>query len=161
ARIVRGASRIRGKLVASRDIEAVLQAAMAAAPAPQLSFIHVEPLRYFVDDGAPLSDPTGQAGKMLSVEACVVAAPTDALNALKSCVLQAGGEVEEIMAAPFAAGLSALTPEEREAGALVLDLGAGSLGVAVFAGEGLVHAETVASGGVRLTRDLAQKLQTT
>ena len=161
SRIVRGAARVRGKVVANRDIEAVLQAAMAAAPAPQLTFLHVEPLRYFLDDGAPLADPTGQICKMLSVEACVVTAPTDALNALKSCIHQAGAEVDEIMAAPFAGALSALTPEEREAGALVLDLGAGALGISVFAGEGLVHAETVACGGVRLTRDLALKLQTT
>ena len=48
-----------------------------------------------------------------------------------------------------------LTPEEREEGALLVDLGAGSIGVAAFAGEGLVHCETIAAGGVRLTRDLA------
>jgi cell division protein FtsA len=54
-----------------------------------------------------------------------------------------------------------LSAEEREAGALVLDLGAGSIGIAAYAGEGLVHAETIQAGGVRLTRDLALKLQTT
>src|SRR5690349_7689230 len=52
AKIVRGACRIKGKIVGNRDIENVLQAAMAAAPAPQLSFLHVEPLRYFVDGDA-------------------------------------------------------------------------------------------------------------
>jgi cell division protein FtsA len=33
--------------------------------------------------------------------------------------------------------------------------------MAAFAGEGLVHCETIAAGGVRLTRDLATKLETT
>ncbi len=161
ARVVRGAARIRSKTVTGRDIEAVIQAAMAAAPTPQLSFLHVEPLRYFVDDGAPTADPSGAAGKMLAVEACVVTAPTEALNALKGCIRQAGADVEDIMASPYASGISALTPEERAAGALILDLGAGAIGMAAFAAEGLVHAETAASGGVRLTRDLALKLETT
>jgi cell division protein FtsA len=98
---------------------------------------------------------------MLAVEACVVTAPTEALNALKACIRQAGAEVEDIIAGPHAAALSVLTPEERAEGALLLDLGAGSIGVAAFAGEGLVHCETIAAGGVRLTRDLAMKLQTT
>ena len=158
--IVRGACRVKGKVIGPRDIEAAIDAAMASLPTPQRSFLHVEPLRYVIDDGAPVDDPIGHAGRTLAVEACAVTAPTEALNALKACVRQAGAEVEDIVAGPKAAGLAALTREEREAGALVLDIGAGAIGMAVFAEEGLVHAETVNIGGVRLTRDLAAKLRT-
>jgi cell division protein FtsA len=161
ARIVRGAARVRGKVIAERDIDAVVQAAMQAAPAPQLTFLHVEPLRYTIDDGEPIADPVGKAGAMLALEACVVTAPTAALNALKQCIQQAGVEVEEIVAGPKAAAFSALTQDERDAGAVLLDLGAGAVGVSAFSAEGLVHAETIAAGGVRLTRDLAQRLETT
>lgn len=161
ARIVRGAARVRSQKITERDVEAALNAAMQAAPTPQLSYLHVEPLRYTIDDGEPIVDPYGQQGRMLAVEACVVTAPTEALNALKACIRQAGAEVEEIVAAPKAAGHAVLTAEERAAGALLIDLGAGSIGLAAFAGEGLVHAETITAGGVRLTRDLAMRLQTT
>jgi cell division protein FtsA len=161
SQIVRGAVRVKGALISHRDIENAIDEAMKSAPAPQLSFIHVEPLRYVIDDGEGIPDPLGQPGKMLAVEACVVTAPTESLNALKACIRQAGAEVEDIIAGPQAAALSVLTPEEREEGALVIDLGAGSIGVAAFAGEGLVFCETIAAGGVRLTRDLAMKLQTT
>lgn len=161
SQIVRGAVRIKGALIAHRDIENAIDQAMKAAPAPQLSFIHVEPLRYIIDDGEGIPDPLGLPGKMLAVEACVVTAPTEAMNALKACIRQAGAEVEDIIAGPQAAALSVLTPEEREEGALVVDLGAGSIGVAAFAGEGMVFCETISAGGVRLTRDLAMKLQTT
>jgi cell division protein FtsA len=161
SQIVRGAVRVKGAIIAHRDIENAIDEAMKAAPTPQLSFVHVEPLRYIIDDGEGIPDPLGLPGKMLAVEACVVTAPTEALNALKACIRQAGAEVEDIIAGPHAAALSALTPEERAEGALLLDLGAGSIGVAAFAGEGLVHCETISAGGVRLTRDLALKLQTT
>lgn len=161
AQIVRGAARVKGAVITPRDVENAIHAAMQAAPTPQLSFLHVEPLRYSIDDGDPIADPHGLPGKMLAVDACVVTAPTDALNALKACIRQAGADVEEIIAGPKAAGLAVLTEEEREAGALVIDIGAGSIGIAVFAGEGLVHCESIAAGGVRLTRDLAMKLQTT
>ena len=123
--------------------------------------MHVEPLRYFIDDGDAIADPTGCEGRMLATECCIVTAPTDALNALKACIRQAGADVEDIVAAPRAAGIAALTEEERELGALVIDLGAGAIGIAAFAGEGLVHCETITVGGVRLTRDLALKLETT
>ncbi|HVY84488.1 MAG TPA: cell division protein FtsA [Caulobacterales bacterium] len=159
ARVVRGAARVRGKIVSGRDVDAALNAALRSGPAPDLTVLHMEPLRYCVDGGPALDDPTGLAGKMLQVEACVVTAPTEAVNALKACIRQAGAEVEDILPAPYAAGLAALTPEER-AGALVLDMGAGALGISVFAKEGLVHAESAPVGGVRLTRDLAKKLET-
>lgn len=161
ARIVRGATRLKSAAVTSRDIDNVIRAAMQAAPAPQRSFLHVEPLRYRVDEGQPTADPNGQTGKMLAVEACVVTAPTEALNALKACIGQAGVEVEEVIAGPQAAALAVLSPDEREQGALLIDIGAGSIGVAAFAGEGLVHCETIPAGGVRLTRDLAMRLRTT
>lgn len=161
ARIVRGAARVRGKVINARDMEAALQAAMQTMPTPRRSFLHVEPLRYSIDDGEGIADPIGHPGAMLAVDACIVTAPTDALNALKSCIQQAGVDVEEIVAAPKAAGLGVLSPEERADGVLVIDMGAGSLGLSVFSGEGLVHAETISSGGVRITRDLAMRLETT
>ena len=160
ARLVRGAARLRGPSVTERDIDAAVEAATKAAPAPQLSFLHIETLRFSLDDGAPVVDPIGMSGKMLAVDACIVTAPTEALNALKACIRQAGADVEEIMAGPYVSGIAVLTAEERESGALVLDLGAGAIGIAAFAAEGLVHAETVCAGGVRLTRDLAMKLET-
>lgn len=160
SRLVRGAARVRGPVITNRDIDNAVAAALQASPAPQLSYLHIETLRFSIDDGAPIADPVGKTGKMLAVDACLVTAPTDALNALKACVRHAGADVEDIVAGPYAAGVSALTPEERASGALVLDLGAGRVGMAVFAGEGLVHCETASAGGVRLTRDLAMKLET-
>jgi cell division protein FtsA len=161
SQIVRGAVRVKGSGITQRDIDLVVSAAMAAAPTPKLSFLHVEPLRYFIDDGEAIADPVGHSGKMLALEACIVTAPTEALNALKSCVRQAGAEVEEVIAAPRASAVAALTPEERKQGALLIDLGAGAMGLAAFAAEALTLCETLPMGGVRLTRDLANKLHTT
>lgn len=161
AQVVRGAARVKGAIISARDIDNVIHAAMQAAPTPQRSFLHVEPLRYEIDDGEAILDPTGQPGKMLAVEACIVTAPTEALNALKACIRQAGAEADEIIAGPKAAALSVLSPEEREEGALLVDIGGGAIGLAAFAGEGLVHCETISAGGVRLTRDLAMRLKTT
>lgn len=160
AAIVHGGVRVRGKIIGHREIEAAIAAALQTQPKSDRTILHAEPLRFFIDDGAPVDDPTGHSGRTLQVEVCAVSAPSQAISALKACVRQAGAEVDEIVPGPSAAGFAALTRDEREAGALVLDIGAGAIGMAVFAEEGLVHAETVSVGGVRLTRDLAAKLRT-
>src|SRR5262245_17842240 len=152
SQIVLAGVRVRGRTVASRDVENVIAAAMQAAPTPELSVLHLDPLRYYVDEGELITDPHGHSGKTLSLEACVVTAPTEAINALKSCIRSAGAEVEEMIAAPKAAALAALTPDERAQGALVVDLGAGAMGLAAVVGDGLVYCETIPIGGVRLTR---------
>jgi cell division protein FtsA len=159
AKVLRASVRVRGGAVRGRDIDAVV--AEVARCAPERVTLQVEPLRYIIDEQAPIADPCGLAGAKLTVEACVVTAPQNAVQALKACVHAAGVDIEEVIAAPHASGLAVLTDDERDEGALVLDLGAGAIGVAVYAAEGLVHAETLACGGVRMTRDLAVKLQTT
>jgi cell division protein FtsA len=159
AKVVRASVRLRGGAARGRDIDAVVAA--AAPRATDRATLHIEPLRYFVDDQSPVADPCGLAGSKLTVEACVVTAPQNAVQALRACVEAAGASIEEVIAAPHASGVAVITDDERDEGALVLDLGAGAIGVAVYAAEGLVHAETLACGGVRMTRDLAAKLQTT
>ncbi|MBC7769511.1 MAG: cell division protein FtsA [Phycisphaerales bacterium] len=161
ADIVRAGVRVKRGIITGADVENAINAAMQSLPTPQRSFLHVEPLSYSIDDGEPIADPHGHSGKMLAVEVCAVTAPTEALNALRACIQQAGAEVEDIVAAPKAAALAVLTQEEREQGVLVIDLGAGATGVSIFMQDALVHAETISLGGVRLTRDLAAKLQTT
>lgn len=161
SKIVRASVRTRAGAISGRDIDAVVAAAPRAAPSPDRITLHIEPLRYFVDDGAAVADPVGLAGAKLTVEACVVSAPQAAVRALTACVNAAGADIDEVIAAPFAAALAVLTEDERDEGALVLDLGAGAIGLSVYAPEGLMHAETISCGGVRMTRDLAAKLQTT
>ncbi|MET0182422.1 MAG: cell division protein FtsA [Caulobacterales bacterium] len=158
--IVRGATRVRATAITQREINAALAAAIQSAPAPGRTILYATPLRYFID-GEPVREALGKSAAMLGVEACLVTAPREAIEALCACIEDAGVQVEEVIAAPYAAGLGALTREDREMGALVLDIGAGATGISVFAAEGLVHAETIPLGGVRMTRDLAHRLETT
>lgn len=158
--IVRGATRVRMPVITERETHAVLAAAVQSAPAPGRTILYAAPLRYFID-GEPTREALGKQGRMLGVEACLVTAPREAIEALCACIADAGVEVEDVVAAPYAAGLGALTREERRDGAVILDIGAGATGVAAFAAEGLVHAETIPLGGVRMTRDLAHRLETT
>ncbi len=160
ARIVRASVKVRARKIDHRDLEAVLDAAERAGLGARQTMLHCEPLRYVVDDKTTTADPLGMSARTLKVEACIVSAPAQAIEALRACVAAAGCVADEVIAAPFAVGCAALTPEEREEGALVLDLGAGALGLSVFAAEGLVHAETIALGGARLTRELARTLGT-
>ena len=69
-------------------------------------------------------------------------------------------EVEELVSAPFAAGLATLVEDEKQLGATVIDMGGGTTTIAVF-GEGhLLHTAQLPVGGWNVTNDLARGLST-
>lgn len=161
ARLIRGAARVRTGVVGPREMRAAIAAALGSRAEPGRTVLYAAPLRYRIDGAPPVLEPIGASGRTLAVEVCAVTAPEAHVEALAACIREAGLDVDDIVAAPYAAGLGALTREELREGALVLDIGAGAAGLAVFAAEGLVHAETISIGGVRMTRDLARRLGTT
>jgi cell division protein FtsA len=63
-----------------------------------------------------------------------------------------------MVAAPYMAGLAGLADDEADLGAAVVDLGAGTTTIAVFAGGRFVHADGFALGGAHVTMDLARGL---
>jgi cell division protein FtsA len=66
--------------------------------------------------------------------------------------------VEALVASPYVAGLSALADDEADLGAAVVDLGAGTTSIAVFAGGRFVHVDGFTLGGRHVTTDLAKGL---
>jgi cell division protein FtsA len=91
----------------------------------------------------------------------VITADLPALKNLILCIERCHLTVESLIAAPYAAGLAALAPDETEIGATVLDLGNGTTTAAVFAAGDCVHVDGIALGGSHVTMDLARGLGTT
>src|SRR5690606_20553263 len=64
-------------------------------------------------------------------------------------------EVEEVVFNGLAASLSVLTPAQKELGALVIDLGAGTTNYVVYSGGVIKHTGVLSVGGDHVTNDLA------
>jgi cell division protein FtsA len=63
-------------------------------------------------------------------------------------------------ASPFAAGLATLVDDERELGAVCVDMGGGTTSLAAFAEGRLMHTAQLPVGGWQVTNDLARVLST-
>ena len=82
------------------------------------------------------------------------------LRNLGACLLRCDLEVEELVSAPFAAGLATLVEDEKQLGATVIDMGGGTTTVAVFGDGHLLHTAQLPVGGWNVTNDLARGLST-
>jgi len=151
---------IKTKEVTPADIDRVVDAAKAIAIPLDREVIHVLPQEYIVDDQDGIRDPLGMSGIRLEGKVHIVtAAVTSAQNVVKS-VNRAGLEVEDIALEQLASSEAVLTPDEKELGVCLVDIGGGTSDLAIFAQGCIRHTAVLSLGGNHVTNDIAVGLRT-
>ena len=151
---------IKTKEVTPADIDRVVDAAKAIAIPLDREVIHVLPQEYIVDDQDGIRDPLGMSGVRLEGKVHIVtAAVTSAQNVVKS-VNRAGLEVEDIALEQLASSEAVLTPDEKELGVCLVDIGGGTSDLAIFAQGCIRHTTVLSLGGNHVTNDIAVGLRT-
>jgi len=148
------------KEITEEDVERVINAAKVISIPPERTIIDVIPQQYIVDGLDGINDPRGMLGVRLEVDATIVTGSKTIIHNIRRCVEKAGLQVAHFVLAPMAAGAIALKKDERELGAILIDLGAGGANIAVFEKGNLVRTSVVPVGGYYLTQDIAYGLKT-
>jgi cell division protein FtsA len=137
------------------DVRRVLERAGAVGLPPGAMKLHVLPQSFTVDGAGPIRDPVGLTGAVLEADVVVLSGSAFAAENMSRAVRLAGRHVASVIAAPAAVGLGALSDEERDLGALVLDIGAGTTDFAAWCRGELTICGCVPAGGELVTRDIA------
>jgi|AMZC01.1.fsa_nt_AMZC01002419.1_4 cell division protein FtsA len=140
------------------DLERAMEAARAVTLPHGREVLHVIPRNYNLDGQTGLRSPLGMYGFRLEVEAHIVTASTQSIKTLEKCVEDAGVLVDRFILNPLAAGDIVLTPEERDAGVMVVDIGGGTTDLAIFIDGAVWHTAVLAVGGQHITNDIAYGL---
>lgn len=123
--------------------------------------LHAIPQDYIIDQQSGINEPIGMTGQRLEAEVYLVTVLTSALQNLRRSVERAGYQVGEFVLEPLAASLAVLTPDERELGCAIVELGGGSTNVAVFQGGKIRHTASLLCAGGHVTNDIVHGLQVT
>jgi cell division protein FtsA len=146
--------------ITKSDVGRVVDAAKAVAIPMDREIIHVLAQEYIVDDQPGIKDPVGMAGVRLEAEVHIVTgAVTSAQNIYKS-IQRAGMGVKDLVLEPLASSYAVLSPEEKELGVMLLDVGGGTTDVAVFFEGSIRHTVVIGLGGNNVTGDIAIGLRT-
>ena len=129
------------------------------ADASSQQTLHIIPMRYRLDGVDGVRNPTGLQTNELQLEAHVVRGSSiplgNTVRALQTCKVQ----VEGLISHALASAEGVLTADEREMGVAAIDIGAGTVKVAVYRGGTPTYSSVVAMGSNQLTRDLAVSLR--
>ncbi len=150
-----------GRAVTENDIRGVLNEGRNRAEVDGREPIHVLPLNFAVDATDHVIDPRGLFCTTLNARLHIIDAAATALRTLESCINRCDLDIEDLVSAPMAAGLSTLAAEERELGATIIDMGGGTTSMAVYADSQIMHTAYLPIGGLHVTKDLAIGLSTT
>jgi cell division protein FtsA len=156
----RGVVAIKEREVNRGDVERVIDAARAISIPIDREVLHVFPQEYIVDDQDGIKDPVGMSGVRLEAEVHIVTgAVASVQNIIKSCN-RAGLEVKDIVLEPFASSLAVLTPEERELGVSLVDVGGGTTDLAIFLDGSIWHTSVITLGGNNVSNDISVGIRT-
>ena len=156
----RGIVAIKDKEVRASDVKRVIDAAQAVAIPADREVLHVIPQEFIIDDQDGVRDPIGMSGIRLEVKVHIVtAAATSAQNIIRCCN-RAGLNFHEILLEQLAGSEAVLGHDEKELGAVLVDIGGGTTDVAIFVNGSVVHTSVLPLGGNHLTNDVAVGLRT-
>lgn len=145
--------------VTAGDLELVLAKARSIVIPFDHCILAANPVDYAVDRVRGIVDPRGRLGSQLEVEAQLVTGSGSVVRNVDRAVRMAGYEVAGRVVDVLAAAEGLLTDEEREEGALLVDIGGRLTQWAAFRHGRIAGSGAVPWGGAHMTADLAHGLR--
>jgi cell division protein FtsA len=155
-----GVVAVKNQEILQADIDRVLDAACAVALPTDRDILHALPQDFVLDGQDGIPSPLGMSGVRLEAHVHLITTATPSAQNVIKCCERTGLHVADLVLEPLAAAEAVLTPEEKELGVAVLDLGAGTTDVLVFHQGTLRHTEVLSIGGQHITNDIAAGLRT-
>jgi cell division protein FtsA len=141
--------------ITHEDVSRVIEAARAISLPADRTVIHVIPRDFKVDSQEGIKDPVGMTGVRLESEAHIVTGMSTALKNLEKVIHDLGLTVDGFVFAGLAASEVVLSETEKELGVVVVDIGAGSTSLTVYAEGTLEMSAALPIGARHITQDIA------
>jgi cell division protein FtsA len=143
------------RLVRHDDLKRVLSSAQQVNLPDDRRILHSIPRNYALDSQERIKNPVGMHGFRLDVETHIITAAISSVQNLVKCIRSVGVEIQDLVLEPLASGEAVLTPEEREVGVILADIGGGTTDIAVFKDGSIYHTSIIPVAGYQFTSDLS------
>jgi cell division protein FtsA len=142
------------------DLERVIDAARAVAIPSDQKILHILPQEYVIDGQEGIQDPLGMSGVRLEAKVHIVTCALNVAQNIDKCVARCGLVLDDIVLNPLASSYAVLTDDEKELGVCLVDMGGGTIDIAVFTAGAIRHTCVIPVAGDQVTNDIAMALRT-
>jgi cell division protein FtsA len=151
---------IKSREVSAEDVARVIETARAVNIPTDQQVLHVLTQEFIVDGQEDIREPIGMSGVRLEVRVHIVSGAVSAAQNIVKCVRRCGLEVNDLVLQPLASSMAVLTPDEKELGVALIDMGGGTTDIAVFTGGAIRHTAVIPIAGDQISNDIAMALRT-
>ncbi|CAK8162649.1 Cell division protein FtsA [Candidatus Xenohaliotis californiensis] len=121
----------------------------------RLSALHCLPIEYVLDGTPGIVNPYGMYGSCLAVKLHMVTANKPPLINVASCLNRCHLTPAGYIATPYANGFACISNDDKNLGAILIDIGGGTTSIGIYKDNNLTHTETLPIGGINITKDIA------
>ena len=146
--------------ITKEDVRRAIDAAKAPQVPSGYEVLHVLPQDFVVDEQEQIIAPVGMTGSRLEVQTHIVFSKQSTSENVVASVNRAGVTVVDTVLEQLAAAEAVLTPDEKELGVAIVDVGHGITNYAIYERGSLWHTGAVMQGGEIFTKELAVGLRT-
>jgi cell division protein FtsA len=143
------------QIVQKEDLKRVISVARSVKVPSEQKVLHVIPRDYVVDGQVGVKNPVGLHGFRLDVETHIITAAVTSMQNLTKCIRGVGVEVDDLVMEPLASAEAVLSPEEKQDGVLLADIGGGTTDLALFKDNTIFHTSVLPVAGYQVTRDIS------
>ncbi len=141
--------------ISNEDVQRVVQAAEAINLSSNREIFEVMVKEFIIDGQTRVKTAVGLEGVRLEAEALAIGGFSPYLENHRRAVLGAELEILDLQPAPLMAAKAVLSEKQKELGTAVLEIGAGTTGLAVFEEGNLLHLAVLPIGSANITNDIA------
>lgn len=146
--------------ITEEDVQDVVKNAKAINLPSENAVLHAVRQHFLVDGQDGIANPVGMLGSRLEVDVHVIHSHKNRLQNAIRVIKGMQLEVDDVVFTGLASSLALLTNEQKELGALVIDLGAGTTDYVVYVDGVIKHSGVLAVGGDHVSNDLKIGLKT-
>lgn len=157
----RGVTEVRGKgrAIDSDDIDRAISAACDLDIPEDFQTIHVLTQDFWVDNHEGILNPLGMTGRRITVNLHVVINAAAIVQNIVSAINKTGVIVSGAVMHQMASAEAILSPDEKEMGTIVIDIGGGTLDIVAYSQGSIRYSEVLPLGGNLVTKDIAVGLR--
>lgn len=151
---------INDKEVTQEDVDNVIHTARSVPISAERHMLHVLPQEFSIDCQDGIKSPIGMSGVRMEAKVHIVTCANDMAKNLVKCVERCNLSADQLIFSALASSYSILTDDEKELGICVIDMGAGTMDIAIFIGGALRHTAVIPVAGNQVTSDIAKIFRT-
>jgi len=143
------------KEVSKTDVYNVIYTASSIKIKNDHKILHIIPQEYSIDQQIGINNPIGLRGKRMEAKVHIITCHENILKNVQKSIEKTGILIDKFIYSGIASGEAVLTKEEKYLGVGLLDIGGGTIDIAIYICGYIYYSKVIPYAGKMVTNDIA------